>query len=562
MQDSDYEWHSMNTNDSFEDDIDNSGLIIPVTQQNLNEILVISHNWPALFLLFFSIFGIVGNLLVCLAIGTERRLHNRTNWFLFSLALADMLVSGVVIPLAIVKEFTGFWILGPILCDLWIFVDVCSCTSSIMHIVVISIDRYLAIKDPLNVRSRQEKRQICLLIMLIWLIAIFLSSPMIVLGVINPYNIIINGQCFINNQFFVIYGSVVSFVIPLIIVIIMYALTVHRLKKQIKQFENQSTQEQIPNSNTNITMKPILRRQIGSNNILNNFSQSTSTLPVELRRQPFERQKRNFCITEENFNNIRLNKDNNSSLIKDFEQKRLSKLSAHSEYTCPRNPFYQLKCTCNHHQQFEKIQQEQKNLNCHHPCEQSITPTVTYRLKPCLKPRPISLPPSIILNQPSTITSKPIKHNWGRLTLMPSLVSARTKSSAVRNEQKAVKVLGVVFVIFVIAWFPFCIMNLLQGVCKRCSINTNILNGFVWLGYVSSSINPLVYTIFNRNFRLKFITLLKCQCLYRTNRRKQLSYYQSYSSLHGPRIIHTDGLRQNDIRRFNAHRQRMETILA
>lgn len=63
--------------------------------------------WPALLLVVVSVAGILGNSLVCLAIGTERRLQNRTNWFLFSLALADMIVSGVVIPLAIVKEFTG-----------------------------------------------------------------------------------------------------------------------------------------------------------------------------------------------------------------------------------------------------------------------------------------------------------------------------------------------------------------------------------------------------------------------------------------------------------------------
>ena len=66
-----------------------------------------SYHWSALILTFFVFAGILGNLLVCLAISTERRLQNRTNWFLFSLALADMIVSGVVIPLAIVKEFTG-----------------------------------------------------------------------------------------------------------------------------------------------------------------------------------------------------------------------------------------------------------------------------------------------------------------------------------------------------------------------------------------------------------------------------------------------------------------------
>ncbi|UJR08312.1 hypothetical protein I4U23_012583 [Adineta vaga] len=92
----------MKANGSFDD----SWLIISVVQRNSNQLLTASYHWPALFLLFFSIIGIIGNLLVCLAIRTERRLHNPTNWYIFSLAIADMLISGFVIPLATVKEFT------------------------------------------------------------------------------------------------------------------------------------------------------------------------------------------------------------------------------------------------------------------------------------------------------------------------------------------------------------------------------------------------------------------------------------------------------------------------
>ena len=87
--------------------LQDSGLVFTTIQRQSNTIFEISYRWPTLLLSFFSFIGIVGNLLVCLAIATERRLQNRTNWFLFSLALADMLVSGVVIPLATVKEFTG-----------------------------------------------------------------------------------------------------------------------------------------------------------------------------------------------------------------------------------------------------------------------------------------------------------------------------------------------------------------------------------------------------------------------------------------------------------------------
>ena len=34
----------------------------------------------------------------------------------------------------------------------------------------------------------------------------------------------------------------------------------------------------------------------------------------------------------------------------------------------------------------------------------------------------------------------------------------------------------------------------------------------LWLGYVSSTINPLIYTVFNRTFKRVFIRLLKCKC--------------------------------------------------
>ena len=97
----------MNANVPSNEEANDSGLILSFTQGNFTAALPVSYHWSALFLVFFSVTGIVGNLLVCLAISTERRFHNRTNWFLFSLALADMLVSGLVIPLAIVKEFTG-----------------------------------------------------------------------------------------------------------------------------------------------------------------------------------------------------------------------------------------------------------------------------------------------------------------------------------------------------------------------------------------------------------------------------------------------------------------------
>jgi len=64
-------------------------------------------NWPILTLSILAIFGTLGNLLVCASISLDKQLQTVTNWFLFSLAIADCLVSLVVLPLSIIKNFQG-----------------------------------------------------------------------------------------------------------------------------------------------------------------------------------------------------------------------------------------------------------------------------------------------------------------------------------------------------------------------------------------------------------------------------------------------------------------------
>jgi hypothetical protein len=64
-------------------------------------------NWPVLGLAVLAIFGAFGNLLVCASISLDKQLQTVTNLFLFSLAIADCLVSLIVLPLAIIKDFQG-----------------------------------------------------------------------------------------------------------------------------------------------------------------------------------------------------------------------------------------------------------------------------------------------------------------------------------------------------------------------------------------------------------------------------------------------------------------------
>lgn len=81
------------------------------------------------------------------------------------------------------------------------------------------------------------------------------------------------------------------------------------------------------------------------------------------------------------------------------------------------------------------------------------------------------------------------------------------------NEQRASKVLGIVFLLFVVMWCPFFITNITSALCTSCDAEVigRLMEIFVWVGYVSSGINPLVYTLFNKTFRQAFARYMTCK---------------------------------------------------
>lgn len=117
------------------------------------------------------------------------------------------------------------------------------------------------------------------------------------------------------------------------------------------------------------------------------------------------------------------------------------------------------------------------------------------------------------------------KYNYGNATNTRSVRSHHSRNSSVisrnssrhgriiRLEQKATKVLGVVFFTFVILWAPFFVLNLLPTVCGDCEKNIDnwVFQFVTWLGYASSMVNPIFYTIFNKVFRQAFKKVLLCR---------------------------------------------------
>lgn len=68
------------------------------------------YEWTYMFVIVFIFAGGLGNILVCLAVALDKKLQNVTNYFLLSLAVADLLVSLFVMPLGAVPAFLGEFI--------------------------------------------------------------------------------------------------------------------------------------------------------------------------------------------------------------------------------------------------------------------------------------------------------------------------------------------------------------------------------------------------------------------------------------------------------------------
>ncbi|KAG7464725.1 hypothetical protein MATL_G00168800 [Megalops atlanticus] len=355
-------------------------------------------NWPALLILVIIFLTIGGNILVILAVSLEKKLQNATNFFLRSLAVADMLVGILVMPISLINILYDYaWPLPNALCPIWIYLDVLFSTASIMHLCAISLDRYVAIRNPIEHSRFNSRTKAMLKIAAVWTISIGISMPIPVIGLHNEAKVFVNGSCVLNEERFILVGSFVAFFIPLVIMVVTYCLTVQVLQRQATVFLYEG--------------------------------KAAASSQQALRPAP-----------------------------------------------PPQAP------------------PRRSSLNC---------------LKG--EPSRTTSPSDSISIIPSSEAPSQLSSPAGR---DPGGHGRRGMMQAIKNERRASKVLGVVFFLFLVMWCPFFITNVMYVLCRgACDepLLSELLNVFVWVGYISSGVNPLVYTLFNKTYRRAFSSYLRCR---------------------------------------------------
>ncbi|XP_030642751.1 5-hydroxytryptamine receptor 1D [Chanos chanos] len=333
---------------------------------------------------------VLSNAFVIATIFLTRKLHTPANFLIGSLAVTDLLVSILVMPISIVYTVSKTWTLGQIVCDIWLSSDITCCTASILHLCVIALDRYWAITDALEYSKRRTMGRAGLMIGVVWVISISISMPPLFWRQAKNQELT---ECLVNTDqiSYTLYSTFGAFYVPTILLIILYGRIYLAARSRI-------------------------------------FKMPTSS-------------------------------------GKRFTTAQLIQTSAGSSL-----------CSIN------SASNQDGQL---HPTGGGTG---------------------------GGGGGSPLFMNNVKVKLADSVLERKRLCAA--RERKATKTLGIILGAFIVCWLPFFVVTLVMGICKDCWFHSVLFDVFTWLGYLNSLINPIIYTVFNDEFKQAFHKLIKFKRCY------------------------------------------------
>uniref|UniRef100_A0A8D2LT17 Neuromedin U receptor 2 n=1 Tax=Varanus komodoensis TaxID=61221 RepID=A0A8D2LT17_VARKO len=124
------------------------------------------------------IVGVSGNILVCLVILKHRNMKTPTNYYLFSLAISDLLVLLFGMPLEIYEMWSNYpFLFGLVGCYFKTGLFETVCFASILNVTILSIERYVAILHPFRAKLKSTRRRALRIIVALWVLSVLFALP-------------------------------------------------------------------------------------------------------------------------------------------------------------------------------------------------------------------------------------------------------------------------------------------------------------------------------------------------------------------------------------------------
>ncbi|XP_034483513.1 tyramine/octopamine receptor [Drosophila innubila] len=488
----------------------------------------------ALVLSIIIVLTIIGNILVILSVFTYKPLRIVQNFFIVSLAVADLTVALLVLPFNVAYSILGRWEFGIHLCKLWLTCDVLCCTSSILNLCAIALDRYWAITDPINYAQKRTVGRVLLLISGVWLLSLIISSPPLIGWNDWPDEFTSATPCELTSQRgYVIYSSLGSFFIPLIIMTIVYieifVATRRRLRERAKANKMntialKSTEietinaSNIPAGGSSTSSKARAlssfcatwlccgrdRANFATPMIQNDqesISSETHAQQEPINEQQQQQQQQQQQPQSQQQHVVVLVKKSRRAKIKDSIKHGKARSGRRSQSSSS---------TCEPHGEQQLLPQGNSSNNTAGKSDAEISTESGSDPKGCIQ---------VCITQAEEQTSlklTPPQSSSGAtaatsLQKKPSTVNQfieEKQKISLSKERRAARTLGIIMGVFVICWLPFFLMYVILPFCQSCCPTNKFKNFITWLGYINSGLNPVIYTIFNLDYRRAFKRLL------------------------------------------------------
>ncbi|CAJ0609148.1 unnamed protein product [Cylicocyclus nassatus] len=375
-------------------------------------------------------------------------------------------------PLNSLLEMTNNeWLLGLAMCDLFHAMDILASTSSIWNLCVISLDRYMAGQDPIGYRDKVSKKRILMAICCVWMVSACLSFPAILWWrTTSPHLYKNKNKClFTDSAMYVGFSSLVSFYIPLCLILFAYGKVFIIATRHSRGMRMGMKKVKCRNGK---------RLPTDSESVMS--SEAEPTLRIHIGRG----RKMSTSLRQ-----TRTNRDSTRLLLKQVSCKSLTTDRGEHALISPRAPLLRT--------------ESNNNANaCVLRVRAAGVPSVRSSTLSVESPQTLrdDVSEKSSVSSPQTTRRK---------------LNVREKSRQMVkyvHEQRAARTLSIVVGAFIICWTPFFVFTPLTVICKSCFADKDrIFTIVTWAGYLNSMLNPLIYSRFSRDFRRAFKQILTCQ---------------------------------------------------